>query len=76
MVYSIEKAYQYYLNNMSKTPDKRILDAPSFERAFIFFMNILHQESLFFPEIEQFPVIMNSGQSRYLHINRILIKIQ
>jgi hypothetical protein len=75
MQINLKKAYNYYLTNLDKSCETRVLDRPSFERGFLYFLEILRREDIFF-DFEDVPVLTKCNKSKFLHINRVLIKIK
>jgi hypothetical protein len=68
MQININKAYQYYIDNINKSCDKRILDIHSFHQAFVYFLSNIDNQSA--------PYKTNCGKIRFLHIEMILNKIK
>jgi hypothetical protein len=75
MTINIENAYNYYLNNLSRSCDTRTLDANSFRDVFVNFLETFHHEKMFFPDREHIPFVTKCGKSKYITIDIILKKV-
>ena len=68
MQVNIQKAYQYYINNIHNSCDTRILDEGSFHQAFVhFLLNIDNNPA---------PYKTNCSKTVFLHTQIILNKIK
>lgn len=76
MQINIQKAYQYYIDNISKSCDTRILDEQSFHQAFAEFLNRLHFMDMFQHNVKDIPVYNEKCKKSYfLNLEIVLNKI-
>lgn len=76
MQVNIQKAYQYYIDNISKSCDTRILDEQAFHQAFAEFLNSLNLMELFQNSIKNIPVYNEKcKKSYYLNLEIVLNKV-
>lgn len=73
MIIDIEKAYSYYINNIDKTCDKKVLDFISFEKAFKGYLTYLYNMN---PIFENLMEVSKCGNSRLVNFNIVINKIK
>lgn len=75
MTINIQKAYQYYIDNISKSCDNRILTEQEFHRAFPEFLQELQIMSVMQPQLEEIPVYNDKCKtSRIVNIDVVIKK--
>lgn len=72
---NIQKAYQYYIDNIHKSCDKRTLNEQEFHRAFPAFLQNLEIMSIMNSDMENIPIYNDKcGTSRIVNIDVVIKK--
>ena len=78
MTLDLNKAYEYYVNNIKKSCDTKLLDENSFKAAFTQWLTIVQQNEIAatMQGTEHIPTLTKCGNSVFLEIKQIVDKIQ
>jgi hypothetical protein len=74
---NINKAYQYYIDNINKSCDKRVLDEKSFHEVFSSFLQELQIDEVMNKNTQHIPVYNDKCKtSRIVNLQVVLNKIR
>jgi hypothetical protein len=77
MKIDIKKAYDYYINNINKSCDNRVLDEKSFHEAFSAFLQQLQIDEVMNRNTQYIPIYNDKCKtSRIVNLETVLNKIR
>jgi hypothetical protein len=75
MKIKVDKAYDYYVNNIDRSCNKTIISKEQFTKHFLDWINHLALQNALNPSIEEVPEIGICGKSRYIRLESVISKI-
>lgn len=71
----VDRAYNYYINNIDRSCEKRVLSREQFQKHFTDWLNHLALQNALNPQIEEVAEIGKCGKSRYVRLESVISKI-